>query len=182
MGADPVEEPPTCLVLGGDYARTSFVDMGPRIEPERFHEAAYTPVLREMIGRVLAAEAPIRDDLLVERIARVHDIRRSGRVIRDRVMTLARSATHAEQEPGGATFLWIDADMARTWERARYPATGEDVRMLEDIALPELSAALRACPGDDSEGAAARAFGIRRLSAAGRERLRRAAPAMGHLR
>ncbi|WP_174278454.1 DUF3320 domain-containing protein, partial [Sphingomonas bacterium] len=162
--------------------RARFADMAGRIEPNRFHDAGYTATLRDMIARVITAEAPIRDDLLVERIARAHGFRRSGRVIRDRVMTLARAVTHAEQEPGGATFLWPDIAAAAAWERARYPATVEDVRALEDIALPELGAALRACPGDDAEGAAARAFGIRRLSATGRERLRRATPATGHLR
>jgi hypothetical protein len=44
---------------------------------------------------------------------------------------------------------------------------------MEDIALPELTAALRACVSDDGPGEAARAFGICRLSATGRERLRR---------
>jgi hypothetical protein len=185
-GAPPIvdndqAESPT-LALGGDYARTSFAEMAGRIDPIQFHEPGYTATLREMIGRVIAAEAPIRDDLLVERIARTHGFRRSGRVIRDRVMTLARGATHAEQNPQGATFLWPDATAASTWDRARYPATTDDVRALEDVALPELTAALRACTGEDAPAEAARAFGIRRLSTAGRDRLRHAAPATGHMR
>lgn len=135
-----------------------------------------------MIGHVMAAEAPIRDDLLVERIARAHGFRRSGRVIRDRVMTLARAATHAEPDPQGGAFLWPDATAAGLWDRARYPATSDDVRGLENIALSELTAVLRACESEDAQGEAARALGIRRLSAAGRERLRRATPATGHLR
>ena len=173
---------PATLVLGGDYARTSFAEMAERIDPTLFHEPGYAATLREMIGRVMAAEAPIRDDVLVERIARAHGFKRSGRVIRDRVMTLARAATHAEHDPQGGIFLWPDATAAGLWDRARYPATGDDVRGMEDIALPELTAALRACVSDDGPGEAARAFGIRRLSAAGRERLRRATPATGHLR
>ena len=63
--------------------------MAERIDPAQFHEPSYTVTLREMISRVIAAEAPIRDNLLVERIARTHGFRRSGRAIRDRVMTLA---------------------------------------------------------------------------------------------
>jgi hypothetical protein len=104
------------------------------------------------------------------------------RAIRDRVMTLARAATHAEREPDGATFLWSDATASVQWDRARYPASSDDIRALEDIALPELTAALRACSSEDAAGEAARAVGIRRLSAAGRGRLRRAAPATGHIR
>ena len=170
------------LDLGGDYRRTSFADMAVRIEPGRFHEPAYNAALREMIARVMTAEAPIRDECLVERIARAHGFRRSGRAIRDRVMTLARATTHVTREADGATFLWPDSVAPGVWDRPRYPATGDDIRPLEDIALPELTAALRACSGEDRAADAARALGVRRLSAAGRDRLRRAAPATGHLR
>ena len=177
-----LDESPATLELGGDYRRTNFADMATRIEPARFHEPAYTAVLREMLGRVMTAEAPIRDDCLVERVARAHGFRRSGRAIRDRVMTLARAATHATREPDGATFLWPDSVAPGVWDRARYPTTSDDIRALEDIALPELTAALRACSGEDPAADAARALGVRRLSATGRDRLRRAAPATGHLR
>ncbi len=173
--AEPVEQ------LGGDYARTSFADLQARIDPARFAEAAYTAVLRDMILRVIATEAPIRDDLLVERIARAHGFRRSGRAIRDRVMTLARASAHVAQEHGGAAFIWSDATAASSWDRPRFPATSEDIRDLGDIALPELTAVLRGCGGEDPTTEAARALGIRRLSASGRERLRRAAPAQGHI-
>lgn len=186
VATDPIEDAAAedetpVIALGGDYARTSFADMTDRISAGRFHDPAYTATLREMIRRVVDREAPIRDDLLVERIARAHGFRRSGRVIRDRIMTLARAATHSEVEPGGATFLWPDAPAARAWDRARYPATSDDVRPLEDIALPELTAVMRACTGQDAPAEAARALGIRRVSAPARERLRRAAPADGHL-
>jgi len=178
----PSDDEPATLDLGGDYRRTSFADMTTRVDPDRFHEPAYTAVLREMIGRVMTAEAPIRDDCLVERVARAHGFKRSGRAIRDRLMTLARAATHATREPDGATFLWPDSATSSAWNRPRYPATGDDIRPLEDIALPELTAALRACTGEDPAADAAKALGVRRLSAAGRDRLRRAAPATGHLR
>jgi len=173
--AEPVEQ------LGGDYARTDFTDLQAQIDPARFADTAYTTILRQMIMRAIATEAPIRDDLLVERIARAHGFRRSGRVIRDRVMTLARASAHVAQEHGGAAFVWSDATAASTWDRGRLPATSEDIRDLGDIAMPELTAVLRGCGGEDPTTEAARALGIRRLSAAGRERLRRAAPAKGHI-
>lgn len=62
-------------LLGGEYARTSFAGMESQIDPARFAESAYTGTLRQLILRVVAAEAPIRDDLLVERIARAHGFR-----------------------------------------------------------------------------------------------------------
>lgn len=178
---EAVAEEEPALALGGDYARTTFDDMAERIAADRFNEPSYAATLREMIGRVMAAEAPVRDDVMVERIARAHGFKRSGRVIRDRIMTLVRATAHADQEHGGATFLWPDAASPATWDRARLPATSDDIRALEDIALPELTAVLRGCISEDRPAEAARALGVRRLSAAGRERLRRATPAVGHL-
>lgn len=172
---------PASDVLGGEYARTSFSGMSAEIDPGRFSDPAYTGVLRRMIMQVVASEAPIRDDLLIERIARAHGFKRSGRLIRDRVMTLARAATHVAEEPGGGAFVWADATSESTWDKPRFPATTDDVRDLVDIALPELSAVLRGCTGDDPITEAARALGVRRLSAGGRDRLRRATPTKGHL-
>lgn len=180
--AEPLDDAPVEEErLGGDYARTSFGDMEGRIDPARFAEPGYSATLREMIARVIAAEAPIRDDILVERIARAHGFRRSGRVIRDRVMTLARAAAHVAQEDRGPTFVWPDLASVAAWDRARYPATSGDVRDLGDIALPELTAVLRACVDEDRVTEAARALGVRRLGAAGRDRLQQAEPKKGHL-
>ncbi len=167
---------------GGDYRLTSFDDMAGRLDASRFQDTAYAPVLREMVARVVSQEAPIRDDVLVERIARAHGIKRNGRLIRERVLSFARGSAHVQPEPqGGAVFVWPDATAPATWSRARYPASPNDCRPLEDIALAELGAALRDCLSEDPILEAARSFGIRRVSAAARDRLARARPSSGHL-
>lgn len=76
--------------------------MADTIDPARLAEVGYSTTLREMVSRVIACEASIRDDLLVERIARAHGFRLSGRAIRDRVMTLARACSHVTQDDSGA--------------------------------------------------------------------------------
>ncbi|MFV3126910.1 DUF3320 domain-containing protein [Niveispirillum sp. KHB5.9] len=173
---------PVAELLGGDYRMTDFSGQAV-IAPERFHDADYAPVLKDMVLRAVACEAPIRDSLLVERIARAHGFKRSGRQIRDRVLSVARGVAHLETEPSGAAFIWADAMAPATWERARYPYSGDDIRMVEDIALPELTAAIRGCvSAEDSVSEAARRFGIRRLSAVARERLSLAKPVTGHIR
>ena len=88
---------------------------------------------------------------------------------------------HVAQEDRGPTFIWPDLASVAAWDRARYPATTADVRDLGDIALPELTAVLRACVDEDQVTEAARALGVRRLSAAGRDRLQQAEPKKGHL-
>jgi hypothetical protein len=98
-------------------------------------------------------------------------------------MSVARGVAHVEAEPSGASFVWPDAASPAAWERARYPHSTDDVRAIEDIALPELTAAIRSCSGaEDALSDAARRFGIRRVSAAARTRLACAKPMEGHHR
>ena len=64
-----------------------------------------------------------------------------------------------------------------------YPNSSADVRSIEDISLPELSAAIRGCiDAADPLTDAARRFGVKRLSAAARDRLKMAKPVTGHIR
>ena len=108
MGADLAAELPTDAVedtgvvdLGGSYRRTVFgTDVS--IDPSRFHDAGYTGTIRAMIAQVVATEAPIRDNLLVERIARAHGFQRSGPKIRDRILALVRATAHLQVESGGS--------------------------------------------------------------------------------
>ena len=177
---DGLENEEASQSLGGSYRRATF-DTGFVVDPARFQEPGYSVNIRAMIQHVIETEAPVRDDLLVERIARAHGFRRSGRAIRERVMTLVRGTAHLEVEEAGTTFVWPDANAADQWSEARYPATGGDIRSIEDIPARELAAALRSCASGDREGEASRAFGLRRLSASARERLRRAIPPDGHM-
>ncbi|PWC48211.1 DUF3320 domain-containing protein [Azospirillum sp. TSA6c] len=168
--------------LGGDYRLTDFGTMT-AIDPDRFQDSDYSAVLKEMVLHVVATEAPIRDSLLVERIARAHGFKRSGRLIRERIMTVVRSVAHVEAEHTGASFVWPDAMAVAAWEQARYPNSSADVRSIEDIALPELSAAIRGCmDAADPLTDAARRFGVKRLNAGGKTRLSMAKPVTGHFR
>ncbi|MEA1648791.1 DUF3320 domain-containing protein [Nitrospirillum sp. BR 11164] len=169
-------------LFGGDYRCASFDHMT-TIDPEKFQEPDYLPHLKDMILHVVATEAPIRDNALVERIARAHGFKRSGRLIRERVLSIARGVAHVEIEHTGAAFVWADAMAPGAWEQARLPYSGLDVRSIEDIALPELSAVIRSCADvEDPLTDAARRLGIRRLSSAARERLAMAKPITGHIR
>lgn len=181
-GEDEPEADEGPVLLGGDYRMVGFDGMT-GLDPERFQEAGYSETLKEMILRIVAAEAPIRDTLLVERIARAHGFKRSGRLIRERIMALTRGVAHVETEHTGGNFVWADAMAPGSWERARYPYSKDDVRVIEDIALPELSAAIRGClEAEDPLAEAARGFGIQRLNANAKERLNRARPVTGHIK
>ena len=178
----PVDPEDDRELLGGDYRLADFSAVT-AIDPGRFQEHDYSAILKEMVSQVVAAEAPIRDTLLVERIARAHGFKRSVRQIRERILTVVRSVAHVETEHTGASFVWADAMVVAAWEKARYPNSSADVRSIEDIALPELSAAIRGCiDAADPLTDAARRFGVKRLSAAARDRLKMAKPVTGHIR
>ncbi len=128
---------------------------------------AMITTLVELIAQVLTAEAPIAEALLVQRIARAHGFQRAGRIIRDRIMTLTEHLHHVEEEVGGGRFVWINSISPSTWRWARPPASDDDIRQIEEIALVELRVAARGA--DPVE--VARSFGIRRLSASARARM-----------
>lgn len=179
---EPAEPDDEQESLGGDYRLADFSAMT-TIDPDRFQDHDYSAVLKEMVLHVVAAEAPIRDTLLIERIARAHGFKRSGRLIRERIMTVVRSVAHVEAEHTGASFVWADAMAVAAWEQARYPNSGADVRSIEDIALPELSAAIRGCiDAADPLTDAARQFGVKRLNTGAKERLKMAKPITGHIK
>ena len=165
--AEPVVELPAEPAGEDLYQVTDFAPLASEIDPKRFHDTDYDTILSTLMTHVLTAEAPIAEALLVQRIARAHGFQRAGRVIRDRIMTLAERQHHVEEEVGGGRFVWTDSVAPSTWRWARRPASENDIRQIEEIALAELRIAARS--GDPVE--VARRFGIRRLSASARARI-----------
>ena len=82
-------------------------------------------------------------------------------------MEIATRRHFVEREDGGCCFVWVASGDCGLWSRARAPASIDDVRLIEDIALVEI---LAAKAGRDAVGVA-RLFGVRRLSSAARERI-----------
>ncbi len=155
------------------YRVTTFEDQHASISAAEFFEAAYTEQVNRMIAKIIHSEAPTRDELLVARIARAHGFLRSGPRIRERVLALAASQFCVPAE-GDLTFVWPNAQAPALWTQARFPVDDESIRAMEDIALPELAAALRLCQSENRLAETARRFGIKRLSAQARSRLQAA--------
>jgi Protein of unknown function (DUF3320) len=95
-------------------------------------------VLDPLNAHVLTAGSPITEALLVQRLARAHGFQRAGRIIRDRVMALAERLYDVEEEVGGGCFVWTGTVEPSTWRWARPPASENDIRQIEEIALAEL--------------------------------------------
>lgn len=158
-----------CLYKVADFS--AFSD---RISPERFHDPDYEPVLKELVSHVLDAEAPILDELLVQRIARAHGFQRCGRVISQRVLAFAKRFHFVKNDPIGGVFVWPNKETVATWSQCRAPHSEQDIRSIEEIAYEELSSAIpNSCLGEPAIEIARR-FGNRRLTALARSRIEKA--------
>lgn len=148
--------------------------------PADFQEPAYDATLDKLIRAVLEAEAPILDKALVDRVARAHEFRRSGRLIRDRILTLARRRYYfqADFDPEHGAFVWMSPDDPERWDVFRVPEQEADIRFIEEIPIEELAAAVSVARGNDLPIEVARMFCVQRLSASARARLERAAQSL----
>jgi very-short-patch-repair endonuclease len=152
-----------------DYS--SFVD---RIRPDDFHNEVYTPVVLELIRHTLECEAPISDELLVQRIARAHGFMRAGRLIRHRVLDIADSHFHLREDPIGGSFVWLHVEQSSSPVPVRVPVGDDSIRSFDSLPSEEIRAALAFSGKGDPAVEIARLFGILRLSSSGRERIQAA--------
>jgi len=153
------------------YRVTDFSELSHLIDAEQFYFEQYDTVLHELIKRILIQEAPILDSLLVQRVARAHGFQRSGRLIRERVLLLVEKSHYLDLDLAQGRFVWSHSQDVGAWNRYRIPATDDDIRLIEEISIGELSAAARVVTGDDRPLEIARLFGVRRLTAPSRSRI-----------
>ena len=141
-------------------------------EPDRFHESGYDRTIREMVQAVMNAEAPLREDILAQRIARAHGWLRTGGRIRERIQSHLHSFDRTSETSG--VFLWKPGSMVPIL-CYRPPADVDSRRAIADIPLAELVHVVIARPGlkesIDPALALARFLGVERLAAVSRARL-----------
>ncbi|SEH33968.1 DUF3320 domain-containing protein [Magnetospirillum fulvum] len=148
-----------------------------RPNPDLFFDLEYDSTLRAMIRLVIEAEGPVRDDVLARRIARAHGWTRTGSRIQERVSRLARQDGAFVAE-GEATFVWPKDSDPSCFPAFRRPS-GDQLRPVDEIALPELVALAREVQATGRDGEAAltamaRLAGLHQLRHASRERLTQA--------
>lgn len=133
-----------------------------------------------MARLVLDTESPIREDLLVRRVALAHGFQRAGANIRNRILDALGEVTATEEIPG--KFLW-SADSPPSAVSFRFTPVGHERRSLDEIAMQELIGLVRErtdlTTSDDPALAFAREIGLTRLARSARERLEEALEAVG---
>ena len=145
------------------------------IDAEAFFAEAYTEKLRRVVLSVLQAESPIRDDILAQRVARLHQFSRTSGKIRDRILTLIEDVQSTQESTG--RFLWASNGPLETTD-FRHPLTEDDRRPVDQIALAELCHIVITHRDDLSESdpalAISRRIGVNRLTSGARERIQEA--------
>jgi very-short-patch-repair endonuclease len=155
------------------YRKADLSSFGTALRPNDFRDRAYDATLADLVRTVVEAEAPILDKALVDRIARAHGFKRSGHLIRDRVLEIARRHYffQPDVDPDVGAFIWLSPDDPDRWNTFRVPEGEDDVRFVDEIPREELLSAARSVEIGDSPSDVAKAFGIRRLSSTTRARI-----------
>jgi very-short-patch-repair endonuclease len=173
------------------YRVVDFTEQMERVSPERFYDEDYSSVLLELISRTLEVEAPIADDLLIQRIARAHGFARAGRRgdetsrvwwdrhgfaraggrIRERVLDIVDEHFHLRDDPIGGTFVWFGENDHVAGIGFRRPVEGEYARRIEEIPCEEIQAVLTHGKESHTVSHIASIFGVKRISSTSRERM-----------
>lgn len=132
---DPDDETPPRR-NGHKYAPTNFSLLGMRPDPSRFYDREYEPILRSMVESALKHEAPIYEDVLVDRIARAHGFQRSGDRIQKAVSRVVGRKYRKTNEDGRAV-IWAENSPEVTL--VSYRGSGPEIRSHADTPVAELA-------------------------------------------
>jgi len=141
------------------------------IAPDKFYEASYDPILRDLIVHVLQQEAPILDTLLVQRIARAHGFNRAGRLIRERVLAIVDANNFIKADSIDGDFVWLSKEQSIGWHTARLPVTEDDIRSMNEIATEEIYSLIRTENANCGPADIAKLFGLRRVTSSAKDRI-----------
>ncbi len=132
------------------YCKADFAGLKISLRPDLFQDSSYDATLETLIRCILEQEAPMHDKLLVDRVARAHGFKRSGRLIREHVLEITERHHYFRQDPqrDHGNFVWLSVEDPERWNCYRIPDSDDDIRLIKEISFEELSSATRAIRGD----------------------------------
>ena len=182
---DQAERAPVAADAGEDAAEEQADAPGPGasvnedlpgsgfVSADLFYDPAYRDRLAQLVAGILAQQGPLREDRLVQAVARLHGFSRAGREIRERVLALTPPACVVTAEEIGR-FIWPPGVDPASWTLFRRPPPGQVCDPAE-MPLQELVVLARQCTGsgaadDDAVIAMRDACNMQRLRETSRKR------------
>jgi very-short-patch-repair endonuclease len=169
----PTESLPSETSRGVGYQVTDLSAI--QADPDRFHDFVYRSTLRAMVDAIIECEAPLREDILAQRIARAHGWLRTGNKIRERIMLQLREVDRTSESSGN--FVWKLGTVTELLDY-RHPRDTDSRRAIPEIPLAELAAFVVGnvdlLGEPDPALGLARLLGVERLAGTSRSRLQEA--------
>jgi hypothetical protein len=157
------------------YRRADASQCGKALNPNQFYDPVYQPILAAAVAHIIAVEAPIYEDVLIQRIARAHGFNRTGSRIAQAVADVVGPA-HARTEDDERLILWPEGATPLPIVPFRRSEAG--TRSHADVPIAELAGLVREltdrAPDQDVVRLLATELGLSRLEATTRLRLERA--------
>lgn len=155
-----------------EYREADLGSFEGHLDPDRFETVDYTQTLRNVVDLIIEAEAPIRIDVLAQRVARAHGFQRTGAKILRRVEAVV-GRRHKKTREGNSTFVWRRGSNPGDWSDFR---TSEGPTSVDQVPIQELMAMARhvMAHGQDGEAAVrqmATMLGLSRIRHAAKVRL-----------
>jgi hypothetical protein len=112
------------------------VVLQPQGPSENFYEPSSRPQIQQQIARIIAAEGPIKEDLLIRRVANEWGFNRVATKIR-KTVSECLPPDLAKTTNGNESVYWPAEQEPNDYKH--YRVADQDIRKLEDTPLIELS-------------------------------------------
>jgi hypothetical protein len=117
------------------YVIADIADLPVTARPDCFYEPSYKAIIGQMASHIIEVEAPVYDDVLVTRIARVHGFQRADSTIQKLVLS-AIDPRFPKSTEDGREVLCVGT---RTGIPISFRTSEDHVRPHNDIPIPELA-------------------------------------------
>ena len=162
-------EPVAPLPIRADHGETAG-ELALEIDPTRFYDADYIPVLAALVLAIIAAESPITLRRLARLVARRHGFQRTGREIMRVVRETAERLARITLSGDGDDVLWAVGTVPAPTMSYRGPSVSDEPRTWAETPHPEkLGFALAFLDQADPARAMADALKLGRLTAPTRQ-------------
>lgn len=120
----------SCFYLAADFS-----SFDRSINSGKFFDEAYTATIKKIVDEIITREAPIRKDILMQKISKLHGWQRTGARIQERLNPMLSSLTKTVE--GELEFIWLSSEVPFSMPFRKHK-TAEEKRSSDKVPLQEL--------------------------------------------